>query len=125
MAPLVGIDLSTTYCVVNIFRDDRIEILEDENVRHTLYTNLGFSQHDRTENIHRVAEPTVILDAGNQKIIEANPAAVALLDAAVALLDAAAALLDAAITRLDAAVGRTFGDMFAATNRPQVLGLLS
>lgn len=53
------------------------------------------------------AEPIVILDAGSQKVVDANPAALALLE-------------DGG----KGAVGRAFGDLFDAANRPQVLGLL-
>lgn len=71
------------------------------------YAKLRFAETRYRLLFQTSAEPIVILDAGTQKVVEANPTALALLEDGT-----------------KSAVGRAFGDLFDAANRPQVLGLL-
>lgn len=71
------------------------------------YAKLRFAETRYRLLFQTSSEAILILDAGTQRIIEANPAATALIDG-----------------HGRAAVGRSFGDLFDAASRPQVLGLL-
>ena len=65
---LSGSGKSTLACEVEkiLFKEgDRTYVLDGDNVRHGLNSNLGFSNEDRTENIRRIGEVTkLFVDAG-------------------------------------------------------------
>ena len=72
------------------------------------YAKLRFAETRYRLIFQTSAEPIVILDGASNRIVEANPTAIALLDSGA-----------------KRAIGRQFGDLFDASSRPQVLGLLS
>ena len=47
MAPAVGIDLGTTYSCVGIFRDDRIEIIANDQGNRTTPSFVAFTDTER------------------------------------------------------------------------------
>ena len=47
MAPAIGIDLGTTYSCVGVFRDDRIEIIANEQGSFTTPSFVSFTDKER------------------------------------------------------------------------------
>ena len=47
MAPAVGIDLGTTYSCVGIFRDDRIEVIANDQGNRTTPSFVAFTDTER------------------------------------------------------------------------------